>query len=143
MAHVLSVCISEKRGTVKKPVKEIKLKLDHGIIGDAHAGSWHRQISLLGNESVDRMRKMGLVLDAGVFAENILTEGIVLNTLPIGTHLRIGKSLIEVTQIGKECHHGCEIREKTGFCVMPTDGIFAKVLEEGTIKSGDEITIEK
>lgn len=143
MAHVLSVCISEKRGTVKKPVNEIRLKLDHGIIGDAHAGSWHRQISLLGNESVDRMRKMGLVLDAGVFAENILTEGIVLNTLPIGTHLRIGKSLIEVTQIGKECHHGCEIREKTGFCVMPTDGIFAKVLEEGTIKSGDEITIEK
>ncbi|MCR5732305.1 MAG: MOSC domain-containing protein [Sphaerochaetaceae bacterium] len=143
MARVIAVCISEKRGTVKKPVDEITLKIDHGIIGDAHAGSWHRQISLLGNESVDRMRKMGLELNAGVFAENILTEGITLNTLPIGTRLRIGKSLVEVTQIGKECHNGCEIRKKTGFCVMPTDGIFAKVIEEGTIKSGDEITIEK
>ncbi len=142
MPKVVAVCISEKRGTVKKPVETISLKIDHGIVGDAHAGSWHRQVSLLANESVDRMRAMGLELDAGVFAENILTEGIDLKDLPIGTRLRIGKVLLAVTQIGKECHNGCEIRKKTGFCVMPTDGIFAKVLEEGTIRAGDEITIE-
>lgn len=142
MPKVVAVCISEKRGTVKKPVEMIALKIDHGIVGDAHAGAWHRQVSLLANESVDRMRAMGLELDAGVFAENILTEGIDLKNLPVGTNLRIGKVLLTVTQIGKECHNGCEIRKKTGFCVMPTDGIFAKVLEEGTIRAGDEITIE-
>ncbi len=142
MAKVLSVCISEKRGTVKRPVEHIDLRIDHGIVGDAHAGSWHRQVSMLANESVDRMRAMGLELEAGVFAENILTEGIDLKSLPVGTRLRVGKVLLEVTQIGKECHNGCEIRKKTGFCVMPTDGIFTKVIEEGTITSGDEINIE-
>lgn len=141
MAQVLAVCISEKKGTIKVPVDHIDIRKDHGIEGDAHAGNWHRQISLLADESVDRMRAMGLSLDAGVFAENILTKGIELKTLPVGTRLRVGSTLLEVTQIGKECHYGCAIREKTGMCVMPTDGIFAIVIEEGRIQAGDEISI--
>lgn len=142
MAQVVSVCISEKKGTKKHPVAEISLRPHHGIVGDAHAGDWHRQVSLLANESVDRMRKEGLTLAAGDFAENILTEGITLRTLPIGTVLRAGEVRFEVTQIGKECHNDCEIRRLTGMCVMPTDGIFAVVLNEGVIRPGDQIEVE-
>ena len=142
MAQVVSVCISEKKGTKKHPVEEISLRLNHGIVGDAHAGDWHRQVSLLANESVDRMRKEGLTLAAGDFAENILTEGITLRTLPVGTVLRAGEVRLEVTQIGKECHNDCEIRRMTGMCVMPTDGIFAVVLNEGVIRPGDQIEVE-
>ena len=143
MAQVVSVCISEKKGTKKHPVAEISLRPHHGIVGDAHAGDWHRQVSLLANESVDRMRKEGLTLAAGDFAENILTEGIDLKHLPVGTVLRVGKTRLQVTQIGKECHNDCEIRRLTGKCVMPTDGIFAIVLTGGTITAGDEIEEEK
>ena len=142
MAQVVSVCISEKKGTKKHPVAEISLRPNHGIVGDAHAGDWHRQVSLLANESVDRMRKEGLTLAAGDFAENILTEGITLRTLPVGTVLRAGEVRLEVTQIGKECHNDCEIRRLTGMCVMPTDGIFAVVLNEGVIRPGDQIEVE-
>lgn len=142
MAQVVSVCISEKKGTKKHPVAEISLRPHHGIVGDAHAGDWHRQVSLLANESVDRMRKEGLTLAAGDFAENILTEGITLRTLPVGTVLRAGEVRLEVTQIGKECHNDCEIRHMTGMCVMPTDGIFAVVLNEGVIRPGDQIEVE-
>ena len=142
MAQVVSVCISEIKGTKKHPVAEISLRPHHGIVGDAHAGDWHRQVSLLANESVDRMRKEGLTLAAGDFAENILTEGITLRTLPIGTVLRAGEVRLEVTQIGKECHSDCEIRRLTGMCVMPTDGIFAVVLNEGVIRPGDQIEVE-
>ena len=142
MAQVVSVCISEKKGTKKHPVAEISLRPHHGIVGDAHAGDWHRQVSLLANESVDRMRKEGLTLAAGDFAENILTEGITLRTLPVGTVLRAGEVRLEVTQIGKECHTDCEIRRMTGMCVMPTDGIFAVVLNEGVIRPGDQIEVE-
>ena len=142
MAQVVSVCISEKKGTKKPPVAEISLRPHHGIVGDAHAGDWHRQVSLLANESVDRMRKEGLTLAAGDFAENILTEGITLRTLPVGTVLRAGEVRLEVTQIGKECHNDCEIRRMTGMCVMPTDGIFAVVLNEGVIRPGDQIEVE-
>ena len=142
MAQVVSVCISEKKGTKKHPVAEISLRPHHGIVGDAHAGDWHRQVSLLANESMDRMRKEGLTLAAGDFAENILTEGITLRTLPVGTVLRAGKVRLEVTQIGKECHNACEIRRLTGMCVMPTDGIFAVVLNEGVIRPGDQIEVE-
>ena len=143
MAQVVSVCISEKKGTKKHPVAEISLRPHHGIVGDAHAGDWHRQVSLLANESVDRMRKKGLTLAAGDFAENILTEGIDLKHLPVDTVLRVGKTRLQVTQIGKECHNDCEIRRLTGKCVMPTDGIFAIVLTGGTITAGDEIEEEK
>ena len=142
MAQVVSVCISEKKGTKKHPVAEISLRPHHGIVGDAHAGDWHRQVSLLANESVDRMRKEGLTLAAGDFAENILTEGITLRTLPVGTVLRAGEVRLEVTQIGKECHNDCEIRRMTSMCVMPTDGIFAVVLNEGVIRPGDQIEVE-
>ena len=142
-AKVLYTCISEKKGTRKRPVPCITVAENHGILGDAHAGNWHRQISLLANESVDKMRAMGVELNAGDFAENIVTEGIGLKDLPIGTHLFIGETELEVTQIGKECHNDCEIKRLTGRCVMPTEGIFAKVIKGGVISPGDAITIKE
>ncbi len=144
MAKLLSINISDKKGVVKKPVDEALLIEDFGIENDAHAGKWHRQISLLGQESVDTMIAKGLdFLTPGVFAENLLTEGIVLYELPIGTILRIGGTEHEVTQIGKECHDGCEIKQITGDCVMPREGIFTRVLKGGKIKAGDDIEIIK
>ena len=141
MAEVVSVNISERKGTVKVPVPEIQLRLRHGIVGDAHAGDWHRQISLLAEESVDKLRPLLPTLEPGVFAENINTRGIDLKNLPVGTHLQIGETEVEVTQIGKECHNDCAIRKVTGTCVMPTEGIFAVVVREGTVRPGDQVTI--
>ena len=141
MAKVIAVCISEKKGTMKHPVESVQLKKEHGIVGDAHAGNWHRQVSLLADESVEKMRAKFPDIPIGAFAENILTEGIELCTLPIGTKLRIGETLLEVTQIGKECHADCAIRQQVGDCVMPREGIFAIVLEEGIVKAGDAISI--
>jgi MOSC domain-containing protein YiiM len=141
MATVTAVCISDIKGVQKHPVQEIQVKKDHGIIGDAHAGDWHRQVSLLGEESVDKLRSILPDLPPGVFAENILTKGIILYELPIGTKLRVGETLLEITQIGKECHLGCAIRQKTGDCVMPREGVFAVVLEEGAIRAGDSVSI--
>lgn len=140
MAKVIAVCISEEKGTPKHEVPEIQLKSGHGIVGDAHAGNWHRQVSLLGTESVEPMRAVLPDLPAGAFAENILTEGLTLYTLPVGSRLRIGSVLLEVTQIGKECHSHCAIRQLVGDCVMPREGIFAIVLEEGVIRPGDSVT---
>ena len=141
-ARILSVNISEIKGTQKHPVDEIEMKVDHGIIGDAHAGNWHRQISLLGIESVQKVQShIDFELKPGDFAENILTEGIVLYELPVGTRMKIGTALCEVTQIGKECHFNCAIREKAGDCVMPREGIFVKVLEPGHAKAGDFVTL--
>lgn len=141
MAEVVSVNISEKKGTVKHEVDEIRLKINHGIVGDAHAGNWHRQISLLAEESIDTMRGNGIELVNGIFAENINTVGIDLKNLPVGTWLKVGKTVIEVTQIGKECHNDCEIKKKVGKCVMPTEGIFAIVIKEGIVRKGDIIEI--
>lgn len=142
MAKVVSVNISEKKGMVKHPIDKGFFKLDHGLLEDAHAGNWHRQVSFLAAESIDKMIKAGaLGLTYGNFAENITTEGIVLYELPIGTKFKIGDAVFEVTQIGKECHKGCEIKKLVGDCVMPREGIFAKVLEEGWIKAGDTITL--
>lgn len=141
MAVVTAVCISCDKGVPKKEVSGIEVRRNHGIEGDAHAGDWHRQISLLGEESVDKVRNILPDIKPGAFAENILTKGLTLYELPIGTRLRVGETLLEVTQIGKECHQGCEIRKKTGDCVMPREGIFAIVLEEGKIQPGDEISI--
>ena len=141
MATVKAVCISEKKGTVKTPVPEISLRISHGVAGDAHAGDWHRQVSLLGTESVDKLRAAFPDLPPGVFAENILTEGLTLYMLAIGTRLRVGGALLEITQIGKECHADCEIRQKTGDCVMPREGVFAKVLEESTVRPGDTVEV--
>lgn len=141
MASVVAVCISEKKGTVKHPVDQIEVKQNLGIPGDAHAGDWHRQISLLASESVDKMKERFPDIPVGAFAENILTEGIELAALPVGTKLMVGDSLLEVTQIGKECHQDCAIRKQVGDCVMPREGIFAIVLREGTIKSKDPISV--
>ena len=141
MAKVVAVCISEKKGTMKFEVPEIQLKIKHGIVGDAHAGDWHRQVSLLGNESVEKMKKSFPDIPIGAFAENILTEGITLYELPIGTRLRVGEALLELTQIGKECHSDCAIRKQVGDCVMPREGVFTIVLEEGSVRPGDSIEI--
>lgn len=141
-AKVTATCISEKKGTKKHPVPCITLEENYGILGDAHAGSWHRQVSLLPDESVDSMRGRLPDLSAGDFAENILTEGIDLKSLPVGTILEISGVVLEITQIGKKCHNDCEIKRITGHCVMPTDGVFAKVLHGGEIRPGDTIAIK-
>jgi len=142
MASVSAVCISDIKGIIKKPVDEIFVKIDHGIEGDAHAGLWHRQISLLADESVDKLRDKMPELNAGVFAENILTKGICLYELPVGTLMRVGEAELRVSQIGKECHNsGCAIKRQTGDCVMPREGIFAEVLKDGYIRAGDPIEV--
>ena len=139
MATVLAVCISEKKGERKKPVEAVELRENHGIVGDGHAGDWHRQVSLLAQESIDKMRAMGLDVNAGDFAENLTTSGIELVSLPIGTRLKVGPTLLEVTQIGKECHTRCAIYYQAGDCVMPKEGIFARVITGGTIRQGDGV----
>jgi MOSC domain-containing protein YiiM len=125
----------------KQNVGSAQAKVNWGLEGDAHAGNWHRQISLLAMESIDKMRAKGLDVGPGDFAENITTEGLVLPELPIGTRLRLGGSLVEVTQIGKVCHVHCAIYEQAGDCVMPREGIFVQVLEPGQVNVGDEIEI--
>ncbi|MEG0307202.1 MAG: MOSC domain-containing protein [Clostridium sp.] len=142
MARVIGINISVEKGVVKTPIEKGFFKVDFGLEGDAHGGNWHRQVSLLGDESIEKLRGKTIVkLTPGIFAENITTEGIILYELPIGTKLSIGQVLMEVTQIGKECHKGCEIMKTTGDCVMPREGIFTKVLKEGWIEPGDEIVI--
>ncbi len=130
---VVAVCTSLNKGERKKPVPTVELVVEHGILGDAHAGDWHRQVSLLAQESIDKMRAMGLSVSAGDFAENITTTGIDLVSLPIGSRLALGPALLEVTQIGKECHTRCAIFYQAGDCVMPKEGIFARVLQGGIV----------
>jgi len=139
--RVIAVCISEKKGERKKPVQEVIVRENFGIVDDAHAGDWHRQLSLLALESIKKMQAMGLNVTTGDFAENITTEGIELPSLSIGTRLSIGETLMEVTQIGKECHTRCAIYHQAGDCVMPREGIFVKVLRGGTIRPDDIIEI--
>lgn len=141
MGKIEGINISGARGTRKDPVMSAKLIEGFGIEGDAHAGDWHRQISLLGDESVDKMRALGIKnLTHGAFAENITTSGIDLKNIKVGKTLAIGECIIAVTQIGKECHNdGCAISKAAGMCVMPTDGIFAVVVKGGEIHIGDEI----
>ncbi len=145
MAQVITVCTSKKKGTKKEPVAEGILREDYGLIGDAHADCCtHRQVSLLAIESISKMRSLGFDVDPGDFAENLTTEGIDLVSLPVGTRTSIGKEVIlEVTQIGKECHTGCAIYRRIGKCVMPKEGVFAKVIRGGLVKAGDQIRIEK
>ena len=138
---VVAVCISRNKGERKTPVDLIEVRENHGIVGDAHAGKWHRQVSLLARESIEKMQRMGLSVDAGDFAENITTQGIDLPALPVGTRFTIGETLLEVTQIGKECHTRCAIYHQAGDCVMPKEGIFARVVIGGTIKAGDAIAL--
>lgn len=139
MAKVVATCVSENKGERKTPVEKVDLRPEHGIIGDAHAGDWHRQVSLLAHESIAKMQAMGLDVDKGDFAENLTTEGIDLVSLPVGSRLKIGATLLEITQIGKECHNRCAIYYQAGDCVMPKEGIFARVIEGGVIKPGDDI----
>ncbi|MCF6095530.1 molybdopterin-binding protein [Thermovorax subterraneus] len=141
MGRVVAVSISEKKGEKKQNVGKARLIEDFGLEGDAHAGSWHRQVSLLAKESIEKMKKMGLAVGPGDFAENITTEGIDLGRLPVGTRLEIGDVLLEVTQIGKECHSGCAIFKQVGQCIMPREGIFARVLRGGVVSEGDEIKV--
>ena len=141
MSHVIAVCISERKGMMKHAVAEIHLKPDLGIVGDAHAGKWHRQVSLLADESVEVMRQKLPEIAPGTFAENILTKGITLAKLAIGTKLQAGSAILEITQIGKECHNDCAIRKQAGDCVMPREGVFAVVLKEGILRAGDKIEL--
>jgi len=139
---IVSISTSPEKGAKKTPVESAVLSADHGIEGDAHAGKWHRQVSLLAEESIEKMRVGGLEVGYGDFAENITTSGLVLYEIPVGTKLRLGQCLVEITQIGKECHDRCAIYEAVGDCVMPREGIFARVLRGGEIKKGDEVLVE-
>lgn len=143
MARVIAVCKSEKKGTRKKDVGEGLLRADFGLVGDAHADyCTHRQVSLLAIESIDKMRALGLKVKPGDFAENLTTEEIDLVSLPVGTRISVGAQIVlEVTQIGKECHNKCAIYRKVGRCVMPEEGVFAKVIEGGHVSAGDQIKV--
>jgi MOSC domain-containing protein YiiM len=140
-AKVVAVCRSANKGERKKNMGEGFLQRGQGLLEDAHGGDWHRMLSLLAMESIESMRSKGLDVGPGDFAENITTEGIELATLPIGTRLKLGESLVEVTQIGKECHHRCAIYYQAGDCVMPREGIFARIIESGKVAVGDVIEI--
>lgn len=138
---VVAVCLSGRKGEVKKPVAWAMFVAEHGIEGDAHAGSG-RQVSLLASESVDKMRGRGVDLVPGIFAENLLVQGLNLGCLKVGDRLKVGPSVVlEITQIGKECHQGCAIRQQVGDCVMPREGLFARVVEGGEVRNGDEIYV--
>ena len=144
MAEIYAISISSNKGVPKENVAEAELIEDHGIKSDAHAGNWHRQISLLALESIEKMKSKGLDVVPGNFAENITTKGLSLLKLPLKSQLKIGDNIIlEITQHGKECHNRCAIYEQAGDCVMPKEGIFAKVIKGGTIKPGDDIEVLK
>ena len=143
MGKILALCISEKKGTLKTEINEANLIEDFGIENDAHAGKWHRQVSLLEFNKIDEFRKKGANVDFGAFGENIVLEGIELHTLPIGQLIKIGDVLLEVTQIGKKCHDKCQIYYQVGECIMPKNGIFTKVLKGGKVKVGDECSLVK
>lgn len=141
MGILRAICISEKRGTEKIEVPEAEIKKEWGICNDAHGGNWHRQISLLSGEKIDEFRSRGADIENGAFGENLIIEGYDLRALPVGTRFRIGEVLLELTQIGKECHSHCEIYKRMGDCIMPREGVFAVVIEEGHIKKGDPVTV--
>jgi len=143
MAKIIAVCRSKEKGTKKEAVAEGTLKDDYGLIGDAHADyCTHRQVSLLAIESINKIKELGFDVGPGDFAENLTTEGLSLVSLPVGTYITIGGGVIlQVTQIGKECHSGCAIRRQTGKCIMPKEGVFARVIRGGPVKAGDEISV--
>jgi MOSC domain-containing protein YiiM len=141
MGVVRAVCISEKRGTPKKNIHCARLIEDFGLERDAHAGRWHRQVSLLSWEKIEEFRKKGAQVEEGAFGENLIVSGIDFRELPVGTRLRCGEAELEMTQIGKECHSGCAIFRIMGDCIMPREGVFARVLHGGVIREGDEMTV--
>lgn len=141
MGKVMAVCISEKKGTQKKNIHEAVLIEDFGIEKDAHAGKWHRQVSLLSYEKIQAFKAKGAPIQDGAFGENLIVSGIDFKSLPIGTKFGCNEVVLELTQIGKECHSGCEIFKIMGECIMPREGVFTKVLHGGTIREGDEFRI--
>lgn len=143
MGNVMAVCKSEKKGTQKQNIGTGFFKVDHGLVGDAHAGNWHRQVSLLSFDKIEDFRAKGAEVGHGAFGENLVVAGIDFKILPIGTHLRCNEVEMEVTQIGKECHSHCEIYKVMGDCIMPREGIFAKILHEGEITVGDTLQVVK
>lgn len=139
---IVSIAISRKKGTRKIPVEEVQIQVGQGVVGDAHAGSWHRQVSLLASEQIRECRTRGLDVDFGAFAENIATQGVDWKKIPVGTKVRLGDSvLLEITQIGKECKKKCAIFYQAGDCIMPREGTFARVIEGGSIRVGDPIEL--
>lgn len=143
MGKVLAVCISEKKGTQKKNVGSAVFVEDWGLEGDAHAGKWHRQVSLLSGEKIDAFHAKGAEVEDGAFGENLVVEGIDFAKLPVGTRFRCGEVVLELTQIGKECHNGCAIFQKMGECIMPREGVFTRVLKGGKVSVGDEMIVDK
>ena len=141
MSKVLAICISKHKGTLKNEVSEANFIEEFGIEGDAHAGKWHRQVSLLAFEKIDDFRNKGGNVDFGAFGENLVVDGIELHKLPVGQQLQVGEVLLEVTQIGKECHDKCAIYYQVGDCIMPKNGIFTRVLKGGKVKVGDQCTL--
>jgi len=142
--EIVSIAVSKKKGTSKETVEIAELVVDHGLRGDAHAGQWHRQVSFLAAESIEKAHDRGLDVGFGDFAENIATKGVNWLEVPIGTRVKLGESaLVEITQIGKKCHTRCAIYYKAGDCIMPKEGIFGKVLQGGSIRKGDTIRIVK
>lgn len=141
MAIIKAVCISEKKGTAKINVGQAEIIENYGLKDDAHAGNWHRQVSLLSYEKIEEFKALGADVKDGDFGENLIVEGIDLRTLPIGTKIVINEVILEVTQIGKECHSGCAIAQAVGKCIMPTEGIFARVLRGGIVRTGDNVII--
>ncbi len=141
MGTVIAVCVSEKKGTQKHKVKEAEFIEDWGIKGDAHAGKWHRQVSLLSYDKIEEFRRRGAEVEDGAFGENLVVDGFDFASLPVGTKFCCGDVILEMTQIGKECHHGCAIFQKMGECIMPRQGVFTKVLHGGVIHEGDEFEI--
>ena len=141
MCKVLAICISKHKGTLKNEVSEANFIDEFGIEGDAHAGKWHRQVSLLAFEKIDDFRNKGGNVDFGAFGENLVVDGIELHKLPVGQQLQVGEVLLEVTQIGKECHDKCAIYYQVGECIMPKNGIFTRVLKGGKVKVGDQCTL--
>lgn len=139
MGKIKAICVSKRRGTQKREVKEAWLKEGWGIEGDAHAGKWHRQVSLLSSEKIEEFRERGAEVGFGAFGENLVVEGYDFRSLPVGTRFQAGEVLLEMTQIGKECHSHCEIYRRMGECIMPREGVFAEVLRGGHIQVGDEI----
>ena len=141
MGTIHAVCTSDRKGIQNTPQASVELKVDWGIEGDAHAGKWHRQVSLLPNEAVGELRQVLPNLKAGDFAENILTRGLDLKALPVGTVISAGEALLAVTQIGKKCHNDCEIKRLVGKCAMPSEGIFTVVIRGGEVRPGDEVHV--
>lgn len=139
--NIKAICMSEKKGTAKRPVEEAFFVTEHGIKGDAHAGSWHRQVSFLALEEIEDFRRRGGAVEFGDFGENIVAEGIAFDALPIGTRLKAGEVFFEITQIGKKCHSHCEIFKRVGDCIMPRKGVFGRVLHGGTLRAGDTLSL--